>query len=217
LTNLNEQRAEVFYRVRVEPTHDAQAAAQRRFRAGFGTSVVTREIENAHLAAALAASSAIPILLDPVTITFADGPKTYIDGGVADSAPLDAARAFSDRVQVIFVDPARAEPRCFPSAAAVGTVAFGIAQSRVFEASLRVAYLETRGKRLFGLAASTPEQRAFLEETFDVDLFVMRPEQELPVGAADFDDAVGIKKTYELGRQAGLAGFRAYDPGGAAA
>jgi predicted acylesterase/phospholipase RssA len=201
----------------VPATSEARAAAASRLRSSFGKSIVTREIEDAHLAAALAASSAIPILLDPVTIAFADGPKTYIDGGVADSAPLDVARTFSKCVQVIFVDPARATPRRFTNAAAVGTVAFGIAQSRVFEASLRVAYLETRGKRLFRHEATTPEQRAFLEETFDVDLFVIRPEQELPVESADFDDADGIRKTYELGRQAGLAGFREYDPGGAAA
>jgi predicted acylesterase/phospholipase RssA len=217
LTNLDERRAEVFYRVEVHPTPEARAAAAARLRAGFSTPVATREIEDIHLAPALAASSAIPILLDPITIAFADGPKTYIDGGVADSAPLDVARTLSNRVQVIFVDPARAKPRRFPTAAAVGTVAFGIAQSRMFEASLRVAYLETRGNRLFRRDATTPEQRAFLEQTFDVDIFVIRPEQELPVESGDFDDADGIEKTYGLGRQAGLAGFREYDPGVGAA
>jgi predicted acylesterase/phospholipase RssA len=215
---LEEQRAEVFYRVGVALTAEARAAAAARLRTAFGRSVVTREIDDANLAAALAASSAIPILFDPVTISFPDGSKTYIDGGVADSAPLDVARAFSsNRVQVIFVDPARAKPRRFASAAAVGTVAFGIAQSRIFEASLRVAYLETRGKRLFARGATTPEQRAFLDSALDADLFVIRPESELPVESADFDDADGIAKTYELGRQAGLYGFRAYDPSDGAA
>jgi predicted acylesterase/phospholipase RssA len=217
LTNLNERRAEVFYRVPAQPTPEARAALTTRLRSTFGRSVETREIEDVHLAAALAASSAIPILIDPVTIAFAEGSKTYIDGAVADSAPLDAARAFSNRVHVIFVDPERAEPRYFANAAAVGTVAFGIAQSRAYESSLRAAFLETRGKRLFQRDAMTPEQRMFLAEIFDVDLFVMRPERELPVEAGGFDDADAIEKTYELGRLSGLAGFRAYDPGGAAA
>jgi predicted acylesterase/phospholipase RssA len=217
LTNLNEQRAEVFYRVQAQATAESRAAVAARLRSIFGRSVATREIEDAHLAAALAGSSAIPILIDPVTINFADGSRTYIDGGVADSAPLDAARAFSNRVQIIFVDPERPKARHFRSAAAVGTVAFGIAQSRAFESSLRAAYLATQGRRLFRLDATTPEQRKLLEEIFDVDLFVMRPANELPVEAGGFDDADGIGKAYELGRLDGLAGFRAYDPGGAAA
>jgi predicted acylesterase/phospholipase RssA len=217
LTNLNEQRAEVFYRVQVQLGPEGRAAVAARLRSSFGRSVAVREIEDAHLAAALAGSSAIPILIDPVTIAFPDGAKTYIDGGVADSAPLDAARAFSRRVHVIFVHPARAKPQRFPHAAAVGTAAFGISQSRAFESSLRAAYLETRGKRLFRLDATTPEQREFLAQTFDVDLFVIRPEHELPVESGGFDDADGICRTYDLGRLAGLAGFRAYDPDGAAA
>jgi predicted acylesterase/phospholipase RssA len=212
LTNLNEQRGEVFYRDPFKLTSDAREAAAQRLRSIFGKSVPARAIEDAHLVAALAGSSAIPILLDPVTIDFPDGPQTYIDGGVADSAPLDLARAFSSRVQLILVDPARVEPKRFPNAAAVGTVAFSIAQNRVLESSLRSAYLETQGKKLFQMHATTAEQRAFLQDSFDVDLFLIRPERELPVQVAGFDDADGIAKTYEFGRQAGLAGFRAYDP-----
>lgn len=212
LTNLNHQSSEIFYRAPVQPTAQARRAAAERLALIFGKAVTAREIEDRHLVAALAGTSAIPILLDPVTIDFADGPQTYIDGGVADSAPLDLARAFSRRVQLVLVDPAQVALKRFPNAAAVGTAAFSIAQNRVLEASLRTAYLETRGKQLFGRNASTPEQQAFLDATFDVDLSLLRPSSELPVAVAGFDDAAGIAKTYELGRQAGLAGFSPYLP-----
>jgi predicted acylesterase/phospholipase RssA len=212
LTNLNEQRSEVFYRGQVAATAQTRMIAAQRLQSIFGKSIAAREIEDAHFVAALAGSSAIPILLDPVTIAFAHGSQTYIDGGVADSAPLDLARAFSRRIQLILVDPARFVPKNFANAAAIGTAAFSIAQNRVLESSLRSAYLETRGKKLFATRAATAEERAFIDETFDVDIFLMRPERELPVQVAAFDDAKGIAATYELGRQAGLAGFAPYDP-----
>jgi predicted acylesterase/phospholipase RssA len=212
VTNLNAQRSEVFYRTQIQVTPDARTIAAERLRSLFGKAIAAREIEDSNLVAALAGSSAIPILLDPVTIDFADGPQTYIDGGVADSAPLDLARAFSRRVQLMLVDPAHVEPKRFRNAAAVGTAAFSIAQNRVLESSLRAAFLETRGKKLFAAGATTPEQQAFIDETFDAELFLLRPEHELPVQVAGFDDGAGIAATYELGRQAGLAGFREYDP-----
>jgi predicted acylesterase/phospholipase RssA len=217
LTNLDAERSEVFFRTRVAPTPQGRSIADERIRSIFGRSIAAREVEDGDLIAALAGSSAIPILFDPVTIVFPDGPQTYIDGGVADSAPLDLARAFSRRLQLIAVDPARAQSKHYPNAQAVGTAAFSIAQNRVLEASLRAAYLETRLKKLFRLEATTVEQQVFLQDTFDVELFVMRPEHELGVQVAAFDDARGIAEAYELGLRAGLAGFRAYDPVGARA
>jgi predicted acylesterase/phospholipase RssA len=212
LTNLDAQSAEIFYRSPVQPTLAARTVALRRLRQIFGKTLSAREIEDEHLVAALAGSSAIPILLDPVTIPFADGPRTYIDGGVADSAPLDLARANSRRLQLILVDPAHIPLMRFPNAAAVGTAAFSIAQSRILEASLLDAYRSTRGKRLFKGVAVNAEQRAFLDETFDVELSLIRPSHELTVEVAGFHDAKAIAETYELGRQAGLAGFAPYVP-----
>jgi predicted acylesterase/phospholipase RssA len=211
-TNLEQQRSEIFFRTRAELTARTRAATADRVREILGRSITARPISNEHLALALAGSSAIPILFDPVTITFSDGPRTYIDGGVADSAPVDFARVVAKRVQLILVDPARPDPRTYPNAAAIGTAAFGIAQNRVLESSLRSAFFETRGKRLFENAATTPAQRDFLASTYDVDIEIMRPAAELPVDVPGFDDAQAIAATYELGREAGLSGFRPYVP-----
>ncbi len=211
-TNLVEQRSEVFFRIRGELSAGTRSVTADRVRAIFGKSLTAREITNAQLPTALAGSAAIPILLDPVVIEYPDGPQTYVDGGVADSAPIDLARAVSNRIQLILVDPRQPRKQRYPNAAVIGTAAFGIAQNRVLESSLRSAYFETRGKRLFRDSAVTPEQRAFLEATLDVDIDVMRPADELPVAVPGFNDYDGIVKTYELGRQAGLAGFQPYVP-----
>jgi predicted acylesterase/phospholipase RssA len=213
LTNLEHQRSEVFVRLPFEPTPGASAVARERLRALFGSRIAIREVEDRHLVSALAGSSAIPIVFDPVTIEFDDGAQTYIDGGVADSAPLDLARALSRRVRLILVDPAKAKPQKYPNAALVGTVAFSIAQNRVLEASLRGAALETAGKRLFDNATTlTPEQKAFFENIFDVEIGLIRPDHELDVAVEGFDDGPNLQKTYELGVQAGLKGFQPYDP-----
>ena len=215
LTNLERQRSEVFVRLPFEPTPGASAVARERLRALFGQRIAIREVEDRHLVSALAGSSAIPIVFDPVTIEFDEGPETYIDGGVADSAPLDLARSLSRHVQLVLVDPAKATPQKYPNAALVGTVAFSIAQNRVLEASLRGAALETAGKRLFDNSSLTPEQKAFFENIFDVEIGLIRPAKELAVAVEGFDDGKGLQDTYELGVQAGLKGFQPYDPSSA--
>jgi predicted acylesterase/phospholipase RssA len=213
LTNLEHQRSEIFYRSPIQFSATDRAQGNRRVRSLYGRTIEARNVGDDHLVAALAGSSAIPIVLDPVTIAFDDGVQTYIDGGVADTAPLDVARALSRRVGLILVDPAEASPKPYRNAAAVGVAAFSIAQNRVLEASLRSAYLETAGQRLFGSGALTTAQSAYFENVFDVELSLIRPDHELAVEVAGFDDADGIAKVYEQGRQAGLRGFAAYDPG----
>jgi len=72
---------------------------------------------------------------------------------------------------------------------------------------------EVFGKKLFDSTTLSPEQKRFFENVFDVELSLIRPEHELEVSVPGFDDAEGIAKTYESGRQAGLKGFAPYDPG----
>ncbi len=213
LTNLDHQRSEIFARLPFEPSAHSTATAAKRIQSVFGQRIAIRQIEDEHLVSALAGSSAIPIVFDPVTIDFPEGPQTYIDGGVADSAPLDLARVLSRRVRLVLVDPAEAAVATYPNAAAVGSVAFSIAQNRILDASLRGAHLETLGKRLFEKTAMTREQAAFFQDIFDVEISLIRPERELEVAVQGFDDAAGIRKTYDLGVVAGYKGFVPYDPG----
>ena len=212
-TNLERQRSDLFYQLPRGVTDDTRTDSSKRLQSIFGPGIIARELPREKLTVALAGSSAIPIIFDPVRITFDNGPQTYIDGGIADSAPLDLARSASRRVQLILVDPARAREHAYPNAAAVGIAAFSIAQSRILDGSLRSAYLETAGKRLFGNASLTPQQQAFFQNVFDVEISLIRPSEELDVSIAGFRDAKGVGDAYELGRRAGEAGFVPYDPG----
>jgi predicted acylesterase/phospholipase RssA len=212
-TNLQLHRSEIFYRL---PT--AAMAAERnreadRVQAVLGTRITSRELTDATVTAALAGSSATPILFDPVTITFPEGAQTYIDGGIADSAPLDIARALSTHVQLVLVEPAKPANHTYASAASIGLAAFAIAQNRLLETSLRSAYLETAGKRLFGDESLTEQQRAFFQNVFDVEIGLIRPSREITLEFDGFDDAPGIAATYEAGRIAGNSGFIPYDAG----
>jgi predicted acylesterase/phospholipase RssA len=217
LTNSSDRRSEIFYRMHVEPIPANRAEMTARLNSLFANGFIVREIEDAHLVAAIAGSSAVPILLDPVTINFADGPRTYIDGGIADSAPLDLARVFANRVELVLVDHIGAVRRRFPNTATIASVTLSITHSRVLEESMRAVYRKTRKRRLARPDAGYLEQRSHPDDPLDVELQVMRPEGELPVQIAGFEDSDGIAKSYELGRQAGLRGFYEYDPGGAVA
>ena len=212
-TNLGLQRSDLFYQLPSAIGSPARDEGSRRIRSLFGEQIIAREIDAGRLPAALAGSSAIPIIFDPVKIAFDEGVQTYIDGGIADSAPLDLARTGSKRVQLILVDPAHVPVKDYPNAAAVGIAAFSIAQSRILDGSLRAAYLETAGKRLFGNAGLSQQQKTFFQNVFDVELSLIRPQSELAVAVAGFDDTRGIASAYDLGRRAGESGFVPYDPG----
>ena len=192
LTNVNGRRPEIFYRAK--SSSDPGQIEIYLSSLFDGTSTV-RKIEDPHLVEALAGSSAVPVLLDPVTIDFSDGPRTYIDGGVANSEPITLARAFADRVDLVLVDAKRAEPRRSWSSFPVSTDGINLNYNRAIEIALESAHIGRRGKTPFR------------------ELYVMRPERDLPVQVAGFDDADGIAKTYQLGLQAGLRGYREYDPG----
>jgi predicted acylesterase/phospholipase RssA len=212
-TNLQLHRSDVFYRLPYAATAGERKRETDRIQAVLGMSITSRELADATLTAALAGSSATPILFDPVTITFADGTQTYIDGGIAGSAPLDVARALSTHVQLILVEPAKPTSQTYASAAAIGLAAFAIAQTRLLESSLRSAYLETAGKRLFGDVTLTSEQRTYFQKVFDVEIGLIRPSREIRLTVEGFDDAPGIAAGYEAGRIAGNSGFIPYDPG----
>ncbi len=212
-TNLDYQRGEYFYRLPFLPTQAERDAAVARLRATISPDIVIRPATDAVLRPAIRASSALPVLFDPVRLPGVDGtPQDYIDGGIADNTPIDAARAFAKSVYTVLVDPA-VEPRLDPkSALDVGVAAFGIAQKRLFDASLRAAFLETRGKRLFPQSAGTPQQRAFAASVFDVDLFVHRPANVLELKVPDFDKQPLIDAAYALGRSDARTGWAPFVP-----
>jgi predicted acylesterase/phospholipase RssA len=214
VTNLDKERAELLLRLPFVPTSEERTAAVDRLRHSVGVDVAVRLVPDDTLHAALRASATIPVLFDPVVMTSPEGDSDrYIDGGIADNTPIDVGRALAPVVNTVFVNPVNAQRAAYESALSIGVGAFGVAQSRILAASLRAAYLETQGKRLFSASASTDEQKRFLETVLDVDLSVIRPLTELPVQTVEFDRQDKIDAAYQRGLEDVARGWKRYAPG----
>jgi predicted acylesterase/phospholipase RssA len=158
---------------------------------------------------ALYASIALPLLLDPIKLCVGGVDGLFVDGGSSDNSAVDVARVLACRVNVILVDPAAATftPH---NAVDAGLGSFNLLQRHALDASLRSAYFETVGKRLFEKSATRSEQRAYLKSVFDVDLGIMRPATDLGTGYADFHHAAKLQASYQLGVQDARRGWSPY-------
>jgi len=216
VTNLDKSRAELLLRLPFAPTSGERTAAIERLRSSVGSNVAVRRVPDDDLHASLRASTTIPVLFDPVVMTSPEGDKDrYIDGGVSDNDPIDVGRALAEAVDTVLVDPLKMERVPYTSALSIAVGAFGVAQSRIFAASLREAYRETQGKRLFSASASTDEQKRFLQSVLDVDLSVMRPLNDLPVQTVEFDRQEQIDAAYRQGVDDAARGWERYTPSNA--
>jgi hypothetical protein len=157
----------------------------------------------------LYASIALPLLLDPIKLCVGGVDGLFVDGGSCDNSAIDIARVLACRVSVILVDPAAAtfNPQ---NAVDAGLGSFNLLQRHALDASLRSAYFETIGKRLFEQSATRSAQRAYLESVFDVDLGIIRPATDLGTGYADFHDAAKLRASYQLGVQDASRGWSPY-------
>jgi predicted acylesterase/phospholipase RssA len=158
---------------------------------------------------ALYASIALPLLLDPIKLRVGDVDGLFVDGGSCDNSAIDVARILACRVNVILVDPATVEfnPK---NAVEAGLGSFNLLQRRALDASLRSAYFETAGKRLFQQSATRGDQRAYLDSVFDADLAIMRPASDMGTGYGDFHDTAKIRAFYELGVRDAARGWSTY-------
>jgi predicted acylesterase/phospholipase RssA len=210
-TNLSAQRAEVFYRGPDEtPAAAARSAAEAALQSVVGRDTRTRDASAAILARALLASTAIPVLFDPVEMTFEGVTSQYIDGGIADNTPVDIARILAKNVFTVLVDPLETTQSTYSGGLAIGVASFGIAQRRILEAALRSASLESEGKRLF-LDGANGERRAFLAQIFDSALYTIRPTANLALTFADFTSQERIDQAYALGVSDGRNGWQRYE------
>jgi predicted acylesterase/phospholipase RssA len=216
VTNLDKARAEILLRVPFVPTSDQRIATIDRLRFSVGSNVAVRLVPDDDLRASLQATATMPVLFDPVAMTSPEGDKDrYIDGGVSDNDPIDAGRALAEAVDTVLVDPLKTKPVPYANALSIAVGAFGVAQSRIFAASLREAYLETQGKRLFLGSASTDDQRRFEDSLLDVDLSIIRPLADLPVQTVEFDRQDKIDAAYQQGMDDAARGWQPYMPGSA--
>jgi predicted acylesterase/phospholipase RssA len=158
---------------------------------------------------ALYASIALPLLLDPIELCVGGVDGLFVDGGSCDNSAIDVARILAGRVNVVLVDPAVAtfHPR---NAVDAGLGSFNLLQRRALDASLRSAYFETAGKRLFERSATRNDQHTYLKSVFDVDLGIMRPATDLGTGYADFHDAAKLRASYQLGVEQATQGWSPY-------
>jgi predicted acylesterase/phospholipase RssA len=158
---------------------------------------------------ALYASIALPLLLDPIKLRVGNVDGLFVDGGSCDNSAIDVARILACRVNVILVDPATVEfnPQ---NAVEAGFGSFNLLQRRALDASLRSAYFETAGKRLFQQSATRSDQRAYLDSVFDADLGIIQPATAMGTGYGDFHDTAKLRAFYELGVRDAAQGWAPY-------
>jgi predicted acylesterase/phospholipase RssA len=158
---------------------------------------------------ALYASIALPLLLDPIKLRVGGMDGLFVDGGSCDNSAIDIARVLACRVNVILGDPAEIQfnPQ---NAVDAGFGSFNLLQRRALDASLRSAYFETAGKRLFQPSATRSDQRAYLDSVFDADLGIMRPATVIGAGYGDFHDPAKLLASYELGVRDASQGWAPY-------
>ena len=212
VTNLNKGASQLFFRRATTPLagpaeRAAALAVVQRVTAGS----LAREATDDILREAIRASAALPILFDPVSLDGPDGPEDFVDGGIANNSPVDVARSLAKTVYTVFLDPRDPRPEKSLNAVEVGIAALGVAQHRVIEVALRSAYVETNLKRGL-IAGASPNQMEFLNDVFDVDLFVVHPHEELPLKVSDFTDQTRIDLAYDLGYRRGQQDWAPYSP-----
>ncbi len=205
-TNLTTQQPEFFYMLPKSPDESRHDAAARVVQSIVGPGVIVREARPDLVLDALLASAAIPVAFDPISMKNEAGETCdYVDGGVTANTPVGAARIGAKQMDVIFLDPV-IDAYDYGNALEIATGVFGAMQRRILDADIRSAYLETVGKRAF-LQSVDARVRATAANLYDVDIFTMRPEKELPVAVIGFDDADGIFETYKLGFADAAHGF----------
>lgn len=160
---------------------------------------------------ALYASIALPLLLDPIELIVGGKRGLFVDGGSCDNTAIDIARVSSRRVNVVLTDPVSVQFNP-TNAVTAGLGSFNLLQLRALDASLRSAYFETTGKRLFAETVCDGAQRSYLSSIFDVDLGILRPATELGAGYGDFHDAQRLRASYELGLRDAAKGWSPYRP-----
>jgi len=220
-TNLTLQRPEYFY---VRPQGGSGDLSQKlvnELHVTLGPHTVVREATPDLLHRAIFASAALPIVFDPVLIPNPDGNvNEYCDGGVASNSPVGIAHSVSSGADVILLDPPFEPQTSYSDAVEIVFGIYGTMQRKILETEMRNAYFQSVGKRAFeGLGAQevahatlgNPTLLKLLETVPITKLRYIRPEEELPVGVAGFDDEVGIGKAYRTGWEDVGHGFTSYD------
>lgn len=188
VTNLAKQQPEYFY-VRASgggsPLPDTVV---RALQASLGTrTTVVREATPDLLHSALFASTALPIVFDPVMMPGPDGAITaYCDGGIASNSPVGIAHALSQAADVVLIEPPLEPDTTYQDAVEVAFGIFGTMQREILALEMRNA-------------------------SSQMVLRYIRPQRVLPLRVIGFDDEAGIGKAYRVGWEDLARGFTAYN------
>jgi len=220
-TNLTLQRPEYFYVRSQGRSGDVSQKVVRDLRLTLGPHTVVREATPELLHSAIFASAALPIAFDPVLIPNPDGMvNEYCDGGVASNSPVGIAHSVSSGADVVLLDPPFEPQTTYSDAVEIVFGIYGTMQRTILETEMRNAYFQSVGKRAFeGLAPQdvahatlgNPTLVKLLQTVPVTTLRYIRPEKELPVSVAGFDDEVGIGQAYRIGWEDVGRGFTPYD------
>ena len=225
-TNLTLQRPEYFY-VRPETYARSQLGADipRRvvhaLQVTLGPHTIVREATPDLLHSAIFASAALPVVFDPVLIPNPEGATNeYCDGGVASNSPVGIAHATSTGADVVLLDPPFEPKTSYDDAVELVFGIYGTMQRKILETEMRNAYFQSVGKLAYTRLTQQEAARAtsgnptlakLMQTIPTTELRYIRPQEELPLGVAAFDDAVGIGKAYRTGWEDLGRGFTTYD------
>ncbi len=225
VTNLTRQTAEYFYALPKDFDRAKLEFGLTSIKLSVGDIVPVREADPQLLPQQLLASAMVPVAFDPVNLP---GPTPghidqYCDGGVTANTPIAVARALSNDVDAVLLSPPL-QRETYDNIVDVTSGSFGTMQRRMMYDAIRTAELESL---LYQTAKYIPDPefarmtaergldpsmiRAFSDLLYNTSYYILRPEKPLPATLLGFDDAKAISSTYELGVQAGLSGFKAFD------
>lgn len=183
-TNLTRQTHQLFVRKATGGAGQAKQSVNDSLL--MGSSESARVVSDALLHDVLFASAAIPLLFDPIAIPRENDSTAvdyYVDGGVTQNVPMDAALLCADTLNFILVDPAPGEVNeKYQNALEVGLGMFETMQSRILAYQLRLAF-------------------ALDESKLPFTSYVVRPAHELPNEGEDFSNQKELETVWQLGFQ----------------
>ncbi|MBD5654402.1 MAG: patatin-like phospholipase family protein [Candidatus Eremiobacteraeota bacterium] len=219
VTNLTTQSPEYFYRLPPALEGTMSSELLRALRLSLGEDAVVRESTNDNLHRSLLASTAVPVVFDPVRLEMANGSSGfYVDGGIASNASVSVARVAAATIDVVLNDP-RSRNQHYANAIDVVIGSYETMQRMMLETEMRDIYLQSLGKRALkreapvvttDLEHGSSELLTFLRDLPVSDIAYMRPKDVLPAGFATFDEQDKVDATFAIGKADSGHGFVPY-------
>ncbi len=222
VTNLSQQRPEYFLlRAHGGGRDQVPERVVEAMQLSLGPHTIVREATPDLLHRAIFASTALPIVFDPILMPGPDGAiDEYCDGGVASNSPVGIAHAVARKADVVLLDPPFEPETSYGDAIDIAFGAFGTMQRKILEVEMRNAYFQSLARRAFdrltphAVLDAAHENRplaTFMHTVPETTLRYLRPTDTLPLGVVGFNDEVGIGKAYRVGWEDAARGFTPYD------